>query len=413
MLDFKYEEEYREKYKNTPLEDIIIFRSGPMAGSYIDGMDFDDNARALFEYALKVGINKTYKLVWIVKTPSRWKEKFDKYENVIFISWEDADSDNKVKRDEFFYYLCLAKFLFMTDSYGFALGCRKDQVRVMLWHGCGFKARLSRSSNENNYEYMIVTGDEYAKTHAKNFGLRDDQILVTGYPKVDYMFHPVREWLEKLNVKKAEKYIFWLPTFRNTYRVGLEKHNHTKPKGETGLPMVVSIDEMNNLNSLLSDNDAVMIIKLHPMQDRKLICDFSGFTNIQLIENTDLIKQDIHINQILCYADALISDYSSAAVDYLVMDRPIGFTLDDFDAYEAERGFNWPDVKPHLPGKELYNYNELFDFVKSVLAGSDPGYKKRNSISRSMQKYRDDQSSKRILDILGIAGDNNPYALYN
>ncbi len=402
MFDYKYEEEYRKNYKDAPLEDIIIFRSGPMTNSYIKGMDFDDNSRALFEYSLKVGINRKYKLVWIVKDPTEWEDRFKEYDNVLFLSWEDADSDDVEKRDNFFYHLCLAKYLFMTDSYGFALGCRKDQVRVMLWHGCGFKGRLGNSPNEDHYEYMTVTGDEYAKTYAKNFGLREDQMLVTGLPKVDYMFQPVPDWLDRLNVKKAKKYVFWLPTFRNTDKPGLEKHNHTMPKGETGLPMVSSLDEMRKLNDLLIKNDAVMVIKLHPMQNRNLIGDFSEFTNIQLVENSDLLKNDMHVYQVLCYADALISDYSSVAVDYLVMDRPIAFTLDDFESYEAERGFDWPDVKPHLPGKELYCFDEMLDYIKSVLAGVDPGLEKRHSLSESMMKYHDDKSSKRVLEALEI-----------
>ena len=254
MSDYKYEEEYREKYKDAELENILIFRSGPMASTYIEGMDFDDNSRALFEYALSVGLNKTYKLVWIVKDSSELADRFKEYDNVLFLSWEDADSDDISKRDEFFRNLCLAKFLFMTDSYGFALGCRADQVRVMLWHGCGFKARLSLSSNEKNYEYFTVPGEEYAKTYAKNFGLRDDQMILTGLPKVDYIFHPDPDWHEKLGIKNADKYVFWLPTFRNIDRPGFERHNHTRPKGETGLPMVVSMTEMGRLNDLLSDN---------------------------------------------------------------------------------------------------------------------------------------------------------------
>ena len=294
MLHFKYEEEYRKQYKDKPLEDIIIFRSGPMACSYIEGMDFDDNSRALFEYALKVGVDRIYKLVWFVKDPSRFSGMFEEYENVLFLSWEDADSDDTAKRDNFFYHLCLAKYIFMTDSYGFALGCRADQVRIMLWHGCGFKGRLSNSPNEDHYEYMTVTGDEYAKTYAKNFGLREDQMLVTGLPKVDYLFQPAIDWLDRLNVKKAEKYIFWLPTFRNTDKPGLERHNHTMPKGETGLPMVSSMAEMKQLDTLLADNNAVMIIKLHPMQNRNLIGDFSELTNIQLVENSDLLKNDLY-----------------------------------------------------------------------------------------------------------------------
>ena len=116
MGDFKFEEEYRKKYRSTPLEDILMFRSGPMASTYIEGMDFDDNSRALFEYGLKIGLNKKYKLVWIVKEPSRWAGKFSKYDNVLFLSWEDADSEDIEKRDRFFYHLCLAKYLFIASS---------------------------------------------------------------------------------------------------------------------------------------------------------------------------------------------------------------------------------------------------------------------------------------------------------
>ena len=203
-------------------------------------------------------------------------------------------------------------------------------------------------------------------------------------------------------MRSAKKYIFWLPTFRNTNKHGLERHDHTKPKGETGLPVVESFDEMKRLDELLSDRDAVMIVKLHPFQDRNLICDMSEYSNIQLIENEDLLKTDIQINQLLGYADALISDYSSVAVDYLVMDRPIGFTLDDVESYGKERGFFWPDVKPHLPGKELYDFDDFYQFIEDVLDGEDPGAEKRHSICDEMQKYKDDQNSARVFKALGI-----------
>ena len=58
MPGIDYETEYRKLYQDKPLEDIIIFRSGPMPESYIPGMDFDDNARALFEYALSINLQK-------------------------------------------------------------------------------------------------------------------------------------------------------------------------------------------------------------------------------------------------------------------------------------------------------------------------------------------------------------------
>ena len=51
-------------------------------------------------------------------------------------------------------------------------------------------------------------------------------------------------------------------------------------------------------------------------------------SNIVILSNEQLYHMDIQTNEILMHADALISDYSSVAVDYLLLDRPIAFTLD-------------------------------------------------------------------------------------
>lgn len=402
MSEYKYEDWYREMYRKSSLENIIIFRSGPMPENYIKYMDFDDNARALFEYALTVGVNESYKLVWIVKDPSEWEDDYRQYKNVIFISYEDADSDDVEKRNIFFRYLCLAKYIFMTDTYGFALGSREDQIRIMLWHGCGFKARLGNRRNENNYEYMTVTGEEYSRTYSRIFGLREDQMLITGYPKVDYIFKPVADWKIKMNIPDSGRYIFWLPTFRNTAVSGMERHNQTKPEGEIGLPIVRTYEQLKRINDELINSDTVLVVKLHPFQDRALISDLSDFSNIRLIENDDLHNNNINVNQILAYADALISDYSSVAVDYLVLDRPVAFTLDDVESYGSERGFFWPDVRPYLPGKELYSYEDFFEFILDVNSGKDPGVEKRHSICKDMQKYCDDKNSERVLRAVGI-----------
>lgn len=402
MPSIDYETEYRKLYQDKPLEDIIIFRSGPMPESYIPGMDFDDNAKALFEYALSINLQKKYKLVWLVKNPQEWEGSFSQYSNVSFISYEDEKAEDIARRDEYFHVVCLAKFIFMTDTYGFALKSRPDQTRVMLWHGCGFKARLSNRSCADKYEFMTVTGEEYARTYAKAFGLRSEQMLVTGYPKVDWIFHPMPEWQKVMQIPKARKYIFWLPTFRNTATTGLERHNHTTPIGETGLPVVSTLQQMRKLDEILAENDTVLLIKLHPFQSREMVHDMEGYSHISLIEHAAMLEHDIQINQILSYANALISDYSSVAVDYLVLDRPLAFTLDDMETYGSERGFFWDDVKQWLPGEELYTFEDFSNFIKDIMAGVDSGKDRRDSISKLMQKYRDDKNSERVLKALNI-----------
>lgn len=390
----EYEESYRDQYADVPLENIIVFRSGPHASSYVKGMDFGDNARALFEYALQVGLNRTYELVWLVKNREEFKQ-YDSIENVCFLSYEWSVSEKREERDAYYRALCLAKYLFFTDAYGFARNCRKDQVRVQLWHGCGFKTRVNFVRCEKRYEYTTVISDLYADIHADIYGLRKDQVLVTGYAKQDWLFHPEKEDMEKLRIPKARKYIFWLPTFRSTERM-LEQLNEYILESETGLPIVTTGKKMHILNTLLEKKDIVLIVKLHPFQDRSEVhCD--GYTNVHLIENEELVEQDIPINRLLGQAHALISDYSSAAVDFMLLDRPMAFMLEDVEEYEKSRGFVFENIREWLPGKELFTFGEVCNFVEEVASGKDTMGDRRKKLTSRMHMYCDDKNCQRIL----------------
>lgn len=396
----EYELEFREKYRDVKLQDIIVFRSGPHSSSYVKGMDFADNARALFEYMLKQNLNDKFELVWLVKDPKEFAV-YEKNRNVKFIAYDWSVSDDDKERTEYYRVLCLAKYLFFTDAYGFARNCRSDQIRVQLWHGCGFKTRVNFVPCEHRYEYTTVISDLYAKIHEEIYGLRDDQVFVTGYPKEDWLFHPVaKEKLWEMGVPKAEKYIFWLPTFRTTEE-RLGQLNEYRMNSDSGLPILNKVEKLQAVNNVLVANDMALVIKLHPFQKKDEVkCE--GFSNIYLLENDSLLEQDIQINQVLGHADALLSDYSSASVDYLLLDRPIGFTLDDVDRYADSRGFVFDNIKDWLPGTEIYDVDEFKRFIGDIGAGIDAEKERRHRIRLLMHNFSDDRSSERVVKKLGI-----------
>ncbi len=391
--------EYRERYRTHALENIIIFRSGPTASAYVRGMDFSDNARALFEYMLAQGYNERYQLIWLVKNPKQL-DNWRKYKNVEFLSFDWSVSDNREERDRYYRALCLAKYIFFTDAYGFARNCRPDQTRVQLWHGCGFKTRVNFVRCEKRYEYTTVISEVYSKIHQDIYGLRADQMLVTGYAKQDWLFRPVRNWREKLGVAKARKYIFWLPTFR-TAKAGLENLNEYDLEGQTGFPVVGTYEELSRLDRILYSLDMMLVIKLHPFQDRGKIGRFD-MENIVVLDNEQLADLDIQINQLLGHADAMISDYSSAAIDYMLLDRPIGFTLDDVEEYAESRGFVFPNIKEWLPGKELFSFEDFCSFVREIGADIDSTKKKRKRLKEKLHQYGDANNCKRIVETLRI-----------
>ncbi|MCI8505914.1 MAG: hypothetical protein HFI67_06970 [Lachnospiraceae bacterium] len=393
------EMDYREKYKDTELENIILFRSGPCASSYVKGMDFADNARALFEYMLSKNLNERYELVWLVKDPEEFI-RFREMKNVTFLSFDWSVSEIPEEQTRYYRALCLARYIFFTDAYGFARNSRPDQIRVQLWHGCGFKTRVNFVRCEKRYEFTTVISDLYANIHQDIYGLRKDQTLVTGYAKEDWLFHPAAAALEKLNIPAAGSCIFWLPTFR-TAKSSLMQLNEYALKGETGLPLVVTYEKMEELEQLLEELDTVLLIKLHPFQAREQVGQIH-MEHIWLLDNDLLADMDIQINELLGHADGLISDYSSAAVDYMLLDRPIGFTLDDVEEYKKSRGFVFDNIREWLPGAELFSFEQLCTFIKDTATNQDPHREKRQRLVDIMHKYGDDQNCRRIVEALHI-----------
>lgn len=390
---------YRNQYKDTKLQNIIVFRSGPHNLEYVKGMDFADNARALFEYMLSSGFNKKYELVWFVKHPEEFI-KYKTYNNVFFLSYDDSVSNEISVRNAYYKALCLAKFIFFTDAYGFARNCRKDQIRVQLWHGCGYKNRLNHTPCEKRYEYMTVTSEIYADIHSQIFGLRKEQMLITGCAKEDWLFQSDKAKLSELGIPKGCKYIFWLPTYR------FSSKNSEKPKdgdlnGETGLPLIASGRDLALLNKSLNSQNVVLLIKLHPFQDVHAV-HCKELSNIILINNDWLIEKDIQINQLLGMADALLSDYSSAAIDFLLMDRPMGFIVDDLEQYSLNRGFIFENILDWLPGKCIFEKNDLDDFISEIAFGRDPYRLKRKKLRGMLHKNADDKNCKRIVEALEI-----------
>jgi CDP-glycerol glycerophosphotransferase (TagB/SpsB family) len=392
-------EEYAKGHAEEPLKDLIVFRSG--LAKYVEGFDFSDNAKALFEYMLDRGYHKKYKLLWMVKEPDGYSEYSD-INNVEFISYDWEYEDNKELSDRYFDAIYFAKYFFFTDSHFWLRNCRNGQVRINLWHGCGFKDRKTKNGPcGKNYDFMTVNSDTYADIHAVEFGCSREQMLVTGLAKQDWLFQglssPINEFLE---IPKTDKYIFWLPTFRMAVD-GLERLNEYILESETGLPVVTTEAAMNKLDIILETLNISLIIKLHPVQDNSLI-SHKKYNKIFVLDNKTLTSMDYHINSLLSQADAIISDYSSVAVDFLLTDKPIGFLLDDVEEYEMSRGFVFHPIKNYLPGEKIYNFEQLTEFIREISLGLDSSKTLRHSLMKIFHAYRDGNNCERILQQIGI-----------
>lgn len=103
------------------------------------------------------------------------------------------------------------------------------------------------------------------------------------------------------------------------------------------------------------------------------------------------------------FFDALVTDYSSIATDYLLLDKPIVFTLDDYKEYTASRGGLYPEnAKDYMSGYHVYTKDELEMALCEIAEGKDIYASVRHKILPEYNAYADGNSSKRILDAIGI-----------
>lgn len=363
--------------------EIIVFTSKP---------DYSDNARALSEYILRT--TKKYKIYWRVNDAKR-ERKLHPDINVRFIS------DNGLKRFSNLFIYLRASYMFSTHSLSFYKGMKRDgQHLINLWHGCSYKDRVNKSLSGKDYffEKHLVAGPLFVKTKSYYFRCPDESyILAKGYPRYDWLLQKDEKattYYKKLK-EECSHLIIWMPTFRN------DKDGVYKDMAQfTQFPLVGGMSDWQRIDEIFRENNVKLIIKLHVKQAEYDV-DWTLFSNIVKITNEDIEKAETNLYSFLACTDALISDYSSVAVDYMIVDKPIAFALDDYEQYKDARGFVVDNPLDYMPGHHLYSIDDLSSFVKDVSNKQDPYCVSRARLFDTLV-YRSESYCKEIAESLGI-----------
>lgn len=335
--------------------------------------DYSDNARALSEYVCD-NFSMDYEIIWFVKNPLECKKNHS-YSNIRFVS--NVKNANHFKWNTIKYaYSCDAVFY----THNFVLSSRfknKNQLRINLWHGCGYKS-MEKGKQASRFDYVLVPGNIFIKTKAEFFGVDEQKVLPIGYPRYDYMMKESKSAEDFINRLRLEnkRIVIWMPTFRATNGGDYPENSQV---WDYELPILKDNIQLSKLDKFCKENSLVLCIKRHPFQ-KEYLCENLALTNIRFIDNSDLEQNNIELYSMLRYTDALISDYSSVAIDYLLLDKPIAFALDDYEKYKNVRGFVFEDPLKYMPGNHLYTYTDLLEFLDDISRGNDTLKNKRDEI---------------------------------
>jgi CDP-glycerol glycerophosphotransferase (TagB/SpsB family) len=296
-------------------------------------------------------------------------------------------------------YRPTSKYIFSTHGFLVIGASGRNQVHINLWHGVGHKKiRLSKREGGPGIpaDITAATSELSKKMFSEFFGVSPQSVFISGYPRNDLMLRAKREKQAiKTNIEPAldryDKVIIWLPTFRR------KNYKQIISERQFFLEGLFNIKNFNSsyFNELLKKHNTLCILKPHYYY--RASKNHQGLDNILVIDDEWIYNQKITLYHLLACTDALISDFSSAMIDYSLLGQPVICFSTYLEEFKRYQGLYFENIDDWLPTQLIQNEEEFFKFLELILStGKDPFIKKREEIRDLYFKYKDAKSSERL-----------------
>lgn len=344
-------------------------------------MGFRDNVKALYDYLIDAGYNQKYKIICSTNDYKMYNK--DLPSNVIFVS---NIRGVLLYFSAGFVYYCFGKIPIFHG---------KDQKVVQMWHGSAFKAPdegmlKGHSFDKPYYTNVFSSSKHFAPIFSYCFSIPVQQVVICGQPRCDVLYKENPHYA----FGEYRKLILWAPTFRKSSVTG-----YSDSTADDNLVPVLKKEDFAEINSKLRELGVKVVVKLHPLQDldQYHTTDLDHFV---LLSHQEFVRRKMDLYKFMAQSDALITDYSSIFIDYLLLDRPIAFTEDDMDDYT--RGFVFDNPKSYQPGFRIKTKEDFLAFAESLVNGDDDYKSERKRVMALANDYHDGKFCKRALECVGI-----------
>lgn len=250
------------------------------------------------------------------------------------------------------FHMATAGRVFFNDNFlplGYMATEKTETQFVQLWHGAGAFKRFGLSTEENEAVYqavrranqkithLFITSDQVRPFYQEAFAIDPDRIFVTGIPATDLYFDEKR--------KQARRDAFWreypslcgkkLLLYAPTFRASEEENRH-----------ILEQFDVRRIHDLLGE-EWVILVRMHPRFPMENVVESNFCVNMTAYPD---------ISDLYLVVDLLVTDYSSAVVEYALLGKPVILYAYDLDRYD--RGFYYPYEKM-APGAVAHDREEL------------------------------------------------------
>jgi CDP-glycerol glycerophosphotransferase (TagB/SpsB family) len=292
-------------------------------------LHFNHNSKYLLEYFIENEKLHSLDVLYIVNNDRKRKKLIEKY-GPYFI-------DNKSFKNKL---SILQAYFWVTSTLDTPIGgvfYRYRRFVLHMGHGMPFKnivysekklstiKRIYYLLMKTNFTHYLATSSFYKEVIQVSFRCRENQVLILPQPKSDAVcgrIKPLSEIKSKVLNSNAVEFdtnatnIMYAPTWRHFDDIRL-------------FPFSGSLVEIDDF---LIDQNVVVWIREHPFFNSN-IPRIVG-KNIRYFSD----KSFEDISEYLLLFDALITDYSSTAIDYLQLKRPIIYLHYDLEKFQNNVG---------------------------------------------------------------------------
>lgn len=360
---------------------VILFESYP---------DFNGSSLEIYNELLKRGYGAKYDMVWAVydnfALPTD-KPYVKLFKSNTFCQLNHSETD----------ILKRTKLIIDSNRY---IQKVNGAYRFHVRHGCCLKNSAAYNHNIGTVDGILTTSPEMLELDKKIFpeNVRD-KFVITGMPATDRLFSPANIYsngfIKSLTGSDRiySKIIGWLPTFRDhrLNKVGTNRFPF-------GLPAIHSLDEYRATNEVLKSNNMLLIVQMHHAQAKNYQV-LPNVSNIRFVNETIKSKYHVATTDILGNCDALLTDYSSAYHEYIILNRPIGLCVEDIVEYATSNGFfcYYPDW---IKGDYILRNEHLNAWLNSIAHGMDIHKADREASLAKIHKFKDNKSTERVVNYL-------------
>ena len=276
----------------------------------------------------------------------------------------------------------------------------KSQCVIHMQHGNADIKRMGNSTHIGNgdeffFTYMIVPSEFYIRLDAEAYGCDESNIFVAGDPMCDELLTAPRN---AYDFSRFEKMLLWVPTFRQS-----DYLNYSDSNLETLVPLFNEEDYFE-LNEVLKKYNVHLIVKLHPSQTAPAGTQ-RHFSHLSVYSHQEFEESEFDMYMLMAQSDGLVGDYSSASMQYLLLDRPLAFVVPDIEDYGKTRGFVFEQPEDYMGGHIVKTKEQFYQFIDDFANDRDVYREKRHWVCDQIYKYKDANSCQRIVELSGLTLD--------